>query len=152
MVKPIHDSLYPIHFGLTLPLIYFNLYLQQRSLILIWLLSGLICPLTKCKNSLQSLSLIHAWGFHRLLSNGVGTAIEEPPKIDDEHPEASLFHLSLNVGESTSAELIGEWVGCHQQGVRLNAPPLTWRANCHGFGNRWTLRFVLDRGASTDSL
>jgi hypothetical protein len=55
MVKPIHDSLYHIHFGLTLPLIDFNLYLQQRSLILIWLISGLICPLTKRNNMLLHL-------------------------------------------------------------------------------------------------
>jgi hypothetical protein len=32
MVKPIHDSLYPFHFGLTLPIIHFNLYFHIPSL------------------------------------------------------------------------------------------------------------------------
>jgi hypothetical protein len=31
-------------------------------------------------------------------------------------------------------------------------PALTWRANCRGFGNRGTIRFVFGRGAGADSL
>jgi hypothetical protein len=93
MVKPNHDSLYYIHFGLTLPLIYFNIYLQQRPLILIWLLSGLICPLTKWNNLLLhfiKLSLSHtSWVY----IESIGTLNQGYPLL--QHKDAATMRRLL---------------------------------------------------------
>jgi hypothetical protein len=42
-------------------------------------------------------------------------------------------------------------IGAKNVAWHANGSP-TWRGNCHGFGNRGTIRFVFGRGASVDSL
>ena len=42
-------------------------------------------------------------------------------------------------------------IGVKDVAWHANGPP-TWRANCRGFWNRRTIRFVFDMGVSVDSL
>jgi hypothetical protein len=62
----------------------------------------------------------------------------------------SLFSLSPYVDESSSVELIDGRTNAIGKGLSALSP--TWRANCCGFLNRGTIRFVFGRGVSVDSL